>query len=190
MWPVSAAVIAAWIVSRSRISPTRITSGSIRKRPANRLGEVGHVDADLALVDGRFLVLVVILDRVLDRDDMPVEVVVDIVDHRGQAGRLARPGGAGDQDQAARPLDQVADDRRRAQLLEREKLVGDPPQHQADIAFCLNTATRNRAMSPKAKPKSVPPTSCNSCWQRSGVMLFISATVSEDSRILVANGRM
>ena len=30
MWPVSAAVIAASIVSRSRISPTRITSGSCR----------------------------------------------------------------------------------------------------------------------------------------------------------------
>ena len=29
-WPVSAAVIAAAIVSRSRISPTRITSGSWR----------------------------------------------------------------------------------------------------------------------------------------------------------------
>ena len=55
---------------------------------------------------------------------------------------------------------------------------------------CLNTATRNRAMSPKAKPKSVPPTSCSSCWQRSGVMLFISAMVSADSRTLVASGRM
>ena len=30
MWPVSAAVIAASIVSKSRISPTRITSGSCR----------------------------------------------------------------------------------------------------------------------------------------------------------------
>ena len=30
-WPVSAAVIASWIVSRSRSSPTRITSGSSRR---------------------------------------------------------------------------------------------------------------------------------------------------------------
>ena len=29
-WPVSAMVSAAWMVSRSRISPTRITSGSSR----------------------------------------------------------------------------------------------------------------------------------------------------------------
>src|SRR5215218_7171880 len=32
-WPVSAAVSAVWIVSRSRISPTRITSGSWRSAP-------------------------------------------------------------------------------------------------------------------------------------------------------------
>ena len=32
-WPVSAAVIAVAIVSRSRISPTRITSGSWRSAP-------------------------------------------------------------------------------------------------------------------------------------------------------------
>ena len=30
-WPVSAASMAAWIVSRSRISPTRMMSGSIRR---------------------------------------------------------------------------------------------------------------------------------------------------------------
>ena len=56
--------------------------------------------------------------------------------------------------------------------------------------LCLKIATRNRAMSPKANPKSVPPTSCNSCWQRSGVMLFISELVSAASSTLVARGRM
>ncbi len=33
----------------------------------------------------------------------------------------------------------------------------------ATFPRCLKIATRNRAMSPKAKPKSAPPTSCNSC---------------------------
>ena len=45
-------------------------------------------------------------------------------------------------------------------------------------------------MSPNAKPKSVPPTSCSSCWHRSGVMLFISDTVSAGSSTFVASGRM
>jgi pilus retraction protein PilT len=55
---------------------------------------------------------------------------------------------------------------------------------------CLNTATRNRAISPKAKPKSVPPTSWSSCWQRSGVMLFIRADVSDGSSTFVWSARM
>ena len=74
--------------------------------PADALREVGHVDADLALVDRALLVLVVVLDRVFDRDDVPVVVVVEEVDHAGQAGRLARAGRPGDQQQAARPDDE------------------------------------------------------------------------------------
>ena len=59
----------------------------------------------------------------------------------------------------------------------------------ATLPRCLKIDTRNRAMSPKAKPKSDLPTSCNSCWHRSGVMLFISATVSSGSRTLVSSRR-
>ena len=46
--------------------------GVLPNRAAQRGGEVGHVDADLALVDQRFLVFVVILDRILDGDDVPI----------------------------------------------------------------------------------------------------------------------
>ena len=38
-WPVSAAVSAVWIVSRSRISPTRITSGSWRSAAFSALAK-------------------------------------------------------------------------------------------------------------------------------------------------------
>ena len=69
-WPVSAAVIAAEIVSRSRISPTRMTSGSWRSTRLSADGEAVRVLADLALVHVRLLVLVHELDRVLDRDDV------------------------------------------------------------------------------------------------------------------------
>ena len=51
----------------------------------------------------------------------------------------------------------------------------------------LKMETRNRPMSPKAKPKSEPPTSCNSCWQRSGVMLFIKDIVSSGSKTFVSS---
>ena len=73
MWPVSAAVMAASIVSRSRISPTRITSGSCRNARRIASENDGHVDADLALIDRRLLVLVLKLDRVFDRDDVVVD---------------------------------------------------------------------------------------------------------------------
>jgi len=36
-WPVSAAVMVSWMVSRSRISPTRITLGSWRSAPRRAL---------------------------------------------------------------------------------------------------------------------------------------------------------
>ena len=41
MCPVSAAVMAAWIVARSRISPTRMMSGSIRNARRIASGKSG-----------------------------------------------------------------------------------------------------------------------------------------------------
>ena len=64
-------------------------------------------------------------------------------------------------------------------------LLGICRSTMAMLPRCLKIDTRNRAMSPKAKPKSDPPTACNSCWQRSGVMLFISDMVSAGSSTLV-----
>ena len=49
--------------------------------------------------------------------------------------------------------------------------------------FCLNTLTRKRAMSLKAKPKSVPPFSASSAWHRSGVIAFIRPLVSSGIRL-------
>ncbi len=155
MWPVSAAVMAASIVSRSRISPTRITSGSCRK--ARRIASENdvHVDADLALVDRRLLVLVVELDRVFDRDDVVVDVVVDVVDHRGQRRGLARAGRPGDEQQPARPHDQALEDLRQAELLHRQHL--DRESAAAPSRRCRAAGRPRRGTghaSPNAKPKS------------------------------------
>ena len=75
--------------------------GVLPQGAADRLGEAAHVDADFTLVDRAPLVRVIELDRVLDRDDVMVERLVQIVDGRGQGRRLARTGRPGDQDQAA-----------------------------------------------------------------------------------------
>ncbi len=71
-WPVSAAVSAVEIVSRSRISPTRITSGSWRsaaRSASAKLGVSGPISRWLTM---QLPVPVQELDRVLDREDVLV----------------------------------------------------------------------------------------------------------------------
>ena len=98
------------MVSRSRISPTRMTSGFWRRADLSADGKVDRVVADLALVDEAQPVGVLVLDRVFDGDDVRLAGAVDVVDHRRQRGALAAAGGAGDQDEAA-PLGGQAFDR-------------------------------------------------------------------------------
>src|ERR1041385_5495118 len=81
-WPVSAAVSAISIVSRSRISPTRMTFGACRS--AERSGERRDVAVQLALMHRALLVLVQELDRILDCQDVLGARLVDHVDDRGE----------------------------------------------------------------------------------------------------------
>ena len=70
-WPVSAArergphrLLVAHLADQDHV-------GVLAQDAAHRLGEALGVRADLALVDDRVLVAVQVLDRVLDRDDVP-----------------------------------------------------------------------------------------------------------------------
>ena len=51
---------------------------------ANGFGKTRHVHADFALIDRRFLVVVKEFNRVFDRDDVVVDVFVDVVDQARQ----------------------------------------------------------------------------------------------------------
>src|SRR5262245_18161081 len=97
-WPVSAAVSASEIVSRSRSSPITITSGSSRR--AERAPERAGVRADGALVHRAALRRVLHLDRILDGEDVLAPLLVDQVDQRGERRRLAAVRGSGDQQQS------------------------------------------------------------------------------------------
>ena len=118
-----AAVSAVSIVSRSRISPTRITSGSWRSAPFSAPGKDWASDADLALVDDALLVRC--------RNSIGSSIVrmcssrvrVDLVDDPGERGRLARPRRARDEDQAARPAREVVEDGREAERLDARQLL-------------------------------------------------------------------
>ena len=104
---------------RSRISPTRMTSASWRTRRAQRGREAVAVGADLAMREHRALVLVHELDRIFDRDDVARVLAVDQVDDRGERGRLAAAGRAGDQHHARLEIGEAVHDRRHAELVDR-----------------------------------------------------------------------
>jgi len=59
--------------------------------------------AQLTLVYDGFFVIVQVLDRVFDGDDVFRTLLVDVVDNRRQSGGLTRPGGPGDEKQTTRP---------------------------------------------------------------------------------------
>ena len=99
--------------------------------------EALRVGVQLALVDQRGLVLVQVFDRVLDRQDVRRPRQVDPVDHRGERRRLAAAGRAGDEHEAARPVGQLGEHRRQAQLLERADLLGNQTVDGADRALLV-----------------------------------------------------
>ena len=98
--------------------------GVLAQRGLQRAGEVLRVGADLALVDEAALVAVQELDRVLDREDVILALLVDQVDHRGERGRLARAGRAGHQHEAARLAGELGQHGRQPERLEAEDLAG------------------------------------------------------------------
>ncbi len=90
--------------------------GVLAQDVLERLLERFRVSAHLALVDETLLVWVQILDGVFDGDDVFVPLGVDLVNHGGQAGRLARASGSGDQHQSTRLVAQLLNDRRQPQF--------------------------------------------------------------------------
>ena len=77
-----------------------------------------------------------VLDRVLDRDDVAVEVLVDPVEHRRHGRALARAGGAADEQDAVLGLRQLDEGlgRCKLQILERRRPALDVPEDDADRA--------------------------------------------------------
>ncbi len=106
--------------------------GVLAQHALQRVVEVVGVRADLALVHDRALVGVQHLDRVLDRHDVARLVLVDVVDHRRERGRLARAGRTGDEHQTALLLGQPTADRREPELLHRRDAGQHAPQHETD----------------------------------------------------------
>jgi hypothetical protein len=84
--------------------------GVLPQRRAQAALEALRVRAHLALADGAQVVVVQELDGVLQRDDVPMLVVVEVLDHGGHRGALPRARDAGHQDQPALGEGDLRDD--------------------------------------------------------------------------------
>ena len=69
----------------------------LAQRRPERVREAAGVAVDFALVHETVLVLMDVLDRILDGEDVIVPLGVDLVDHRRQRRRLAAAGRPGDE---------------------------------------------------------------------------------------------
>ncbi len=105
--------------------------GVFAQRRAQRILERVGVRAHLALVDQAFLVRVHELDRILDRDDVILARLVDVVDHRAERRRLARARGPCHQHEPLVQGAQLQDERRQAQLFGGEDGRGYDPEHRS-----------------------------------------------------------
>src|SRR5579864_2767436 len=83
---------------------------------------------DLTLIDQTLLVVVKKLDWVFDRDHMLVALVVDLVEHGGERGGLARTCRTGDEHQAARLVAQPSHDCGESESVERLDFPWDRPE--------------------------------------------------------------
>ena len=89
--------------------------------------KVRRIDPHLDLLDETATVLVLVLDRIFDRDDVARVPPVDLLDQGGQRRRLARTRRPTDEDQPTRELRQQLDCRRQA----KRRQARDPRRQQA-----------------------------------------------------------
>ena len=118
--------------------------GVFTQGAAQAVEEVVHVGADLALVDHRDLVVVQVFDRVLDGEDVHRLGLVDPVDHRRQGGALTGTGGAHDEHEPVRAVEQFVRRPRRAELLERAHAEGNRHAGRAlGVALLVGVGTES-----------------------------------------------
>ena len=135
--PVSAAASAISSDSRSRISPTRIAFGACRKAERRPSRERAKILSHLALAHHRLLLAIEKLDRILQRHDVNLLAVIQLIDHRRERRRLADPGTAGHQNDPGFLPHHLAEDRRHPEFIETGHLGRELPHHDGTLAVLL-----------------------------------------------------
>ena len=96
-------------------------------------------------------------DRVFDRDDVMVAVLVQIVDAGGQRRRLAGTGRPGHEHQPSRAVEQLLQGRRRPQLLHAQQIDGNLPQHHPRVAPLLEDRDAEPGLVAEGEAEVGPP---------------------------------
>ncbi|MNT05718.1 hypothetical protein D3C72_1403490 [compost metagenome] len=94
-----------------------------------------RVRAQFALVDQAFLGVVDEFDRVFHREDVTHVLVVAVIDHGRQRGRLARAGRAGHEHEAAWLHAEVREHGRCMEVIERQDFRRNGPEHRGGAAL-------------------------------------------------------
>ncbi len=97
--------------------------------------------------------VVIILDRVFQSDNVMIHVMVHPVDHTGQTGGFARTRRPRHEEQSSRTLDQIPNHRRQAQLFKGQELVRNSPQNHSDHAALLKDGHSKSSLVSKRKTK-------------------------------------
>ena len=103
--------------------------GILPARSPQAGGHVVGVGADLALGDRARKIAVQVLDRILERDDVPLLAAIDVVHHRRDRRRLAGATRAGHQHQPVRRLGELRHHVGQAEPLGRRHRERNHPQH-------------------------------------------------------------
>ncbi len=120
--------------------------GRLTERRAQGSGEVRRVDADFDLLHQAARVLVLVLDRIFDRDDVALVAKVDFVDERSQRGGLAGAGRPADEDEPAGQARERFDGRGKTER-------GEPRDEQRQPSNCRRGAP---ALPVQVHPKRLP----------------------------------
>ena len=112
-----------------------------------------RVRVNFALVDQAFLVVVQKFDRVFDRDHVLFALAVDLVEHGGESGGLARAGRAGDKHKTARLVAQPPDDCWKAQSIEAFDFPRNRSKHSGDRAALVENVAAKTGKALQAERK-------------------------------------
>ena len=91
--------------------------GRLAQGGAQSQSKGGSVAIKLALMDGGFFVIVAKLDGIFDAQDMNGAFTVGAIDDRGQRGRFAGTGRAGDQNDSVAQMHDFRELRRKLEIV-------------------------------------------------------------------------